>query len=523
MTALTAVSRITGFVRILVVAAVLGDTFLGNTYQSANTVPNLLFEIFAAGVLQAVLIPTLVELDDAGRSDESAHVARSVLGLAGAGLGALAAVGMLLAPLLMRVLVSGVDSAAVRDDEVRLGTVLLLLFLPQVVMYAAGMVATAVLNARHRFALPVFAPTINNIVVTGSYGLFWILRDGKSPSLHLSPAEVLVLGGGTTLGVIAFCALPIAAAVRAGVSLRPSFDRRNPYVRRIARRGVWAAAFLGATQVLLGVVLLLANGVVGGVVQYQVAFTVFLLPHALFALPVLTALFPTMARHHAAGDDVAFGRTVGSGLAAITYLVLLAVAAMVALADPVAHAIRFAEFSETGAAHVAGALRAFGPGLLGYGAFLFVARAFYATGDTKTPAAVNACVVAVAAVAMVLAVHAAGDDDAVAAIAAVHSAAYLAGAIALLVQLERRHSSVVAGAARTLGAAVVAAILSGSAMWLVQGVVPGSSRTGAVAEIVLGGAAGIVVYVVAAAALGGPRPSSLPALLRGHGTVEVVT
>jgi len=76
---------------------------------------------------------------------------------------------------------------------------------------------------------------------------------------------------------------------------------------------------------------------------------------------------------------VAFGRTVGSGLAAITYLVLLAVAAMVALADPVAHAVRFAEFSETGAAHVAAALRAFGPGLLGYGAFLFVARAFYAT------------------------------------------------------------------------------------------------------------------------------------------------
>ncbi|MDQ1519174.1 MAG: putative peptidoglycan lipid flippase, partial [Actinomycetota bacterium] len=66
MTALTAVSRLTGFVRILVVAAVLGDTFLGNTYQSANTVPNLLFEVFAAGVLQAVLIPTLVELFDGG-------------------------------------------------------------------------------------------------------------------------------------------------------------------------------------------------------------------------------------------------------------------------------------------------------------------------------------------------------------------------------------------------------------------------------------------------------------------------
>lgn len=516
MTALTAVSRITGFVRILVVAAVLGDTFLGNTYQSANTVPNLLFEVFAAGVLQAVLIPTLVELGDRGEDEEAARVARSVLGLAGAGLGVLAALGMLLAPWLMRLLVSGVDSAAVRDDEVRLGTVLLLLFLPQVLLYAGGMVATAVLNAKHHFALPVFAPTINNIVVTGSYALFWVLRDGKAPSLHLTVPEVLVLGGGTTFGVMAFCALPIIGAMRVGVTLRPMFDRRNPHVRRIARRGVWAAAFLAATQLLLGVVLLLANGVEGGVVQYQVAFTVFLLPHALFALPVLTALFPTMARHHAASDDVAYGRTVASGLGAITYLVLVAAAAMIALAGPVSHAVRFAEFSATGARHVAAALRAFGPGLLGYGAFLFLARAFYATGDTKTPAKVNACVVAIGAVAMAVSVAIVGDGDAVTAIAASHSAAYLLGAVGLFVMLQRTHRTVAVGLVRRLVPALVAAGASGAVMWTVAHAIGGTSRTAAAVQIAVAGAAGVAVYVVIAAALGGPRPSTLPSLLRGH-------
>src|SRR6476660_6449680 len=78
MTALTAVSRFTGFVRIVVVAAVLGTTFLGNTYQSTNTVPNLLFELIAAGVLQAVLIPSLVGLLDRGDEAEAEHVAGSV-------------------------------------------------------------------------------------------------------------------------------------------------------------------------------------------------------------------------------------------------------------------------------------------------------------------------------------------------------------------------------------------------------------------------------------------------------------
>ena len=79
MTVLTAVSRLTGFIRILVVAAVLGTTFLGNVYESANTVPNLLFELIAAGVLQAVLIPTLVAQLDRGDRAEAEHVAGSVL------------------------------------------------------------------------------------------------------------------------------------------------------------------------------------------------------------------------------------------------------------------------------------------------------------------------------------------------------------------------------------------------------------------------------------------------------------
>jgi putative peptidoglycan lipid II flippase len=517
MTALTAVSRATGFIRILVVAAVLGDTFLGNTYESANTVPNLLFEIFAAGVLQAVLIPTLVELFDRGDDERASHVARSVLGLAGAMLAGLAVIGMALAPFVMRILVSGAPTAKVRADEVRLGTVFLLLFLPQVLMYAGGMVATAVLNARHRFALPVFAPTINNVVVTASYALFWVLRDGKEPSLHLSAVEVLGLGGGTTFCVVTVTIVPIVGAIRSGVSLRPSFDRHDPYVRRIARRGGWAAGFLACTQVLMAVILLLANRARGGVVQYTVAEAIFLLPHALFSLPVLTALFPTMSRHHASGDGVAYGRAVASGLRAIAFFAIVSGAALVALAVPVAHTVRFAEFSEGGAAHVAAALRAFAPGVLGYGAFLFLARACYATGDTRTPALVNLGVVVAGAGAMVVAVSAAGDAHVVAAIAGAVSAIYLAGAGLLLVVVARRHHGVLAGVLRGAVAALGAGVAAGAVMWAVHQGIAGPTRTASVAAILVGGSLGVVVYLGDGAALGGPRPSTLPALLRGQG------
>ncbi|MDQ4097305.1 MAG: hypothetical protein M3144_05485, partial [Actinomycetota bacterium] len=173
MSALTLLSRATGVVRIVVAASVLGTTFLGNTYQSANTLPNLLFELLAAGALQAAMIPTLVELLDAGERRQAEHVARSVLGLAAVGLGAVAALGMVLAPVVMRLLVSGVEPESLRDAQVRLGAFLLWFFLPQVVIYAAGLVSTAVLNAQGRFSLPVFAPVVNNVVVTASYVLFW--------------------------------------------------------------------------------------------------------------------------------------------------------------------------------------------------------------------------------------------------------------------------------------------------------------------------------------------------------------
>ncbi|HUF31855.1 MAG TPA: murein biosynthesis integral membrane protein MurJ [Acidimicrobiales bacterium] len=517
MTAITLLSRLTGFVRILVVAAVLGTTFLGNTYQSANTIPNLLFELFAAGVLQAVLIPSLVELLDQGDEAEAQHVTGSVLGLAGAGLAVLAGIGALAAPWVMRVLVSGVASPEVREAQIRLGTILLWFFLPQVVLYAAGMVATGVLNARGRFSLPVFAPAVNNVVVTASYGLFWYLRDGASPSLDLTGAQILVLGGGTTLGVLAFCAVPVIAVVRSGFSLRPRFDFRHPEVRRIARLGVWAAFLLAGTQVLMAVVLVLSNRVEGGVVAYQVAFTFFLLPHALFALPVLTALFPMLARHTSTGDDAAFSRAVGSGVRVIAYLVLPATAFFVAMAGPLSDAFLFGEITGDGARQVAGSVAAFAPGLLGYGAFLFLARAFYARGDTRTPALVGAAVVVGGAVMMVASFNLVPDDARVPALAGAHSVAYLAGSVAIFVLLRRRVPVGSPGpVVSSLAAGVASAALAGAAMVAAATVVEVGGRPGALLTLAFAGSVGLVVYVGAQAVVGRTPPRAVADMMRGR-------
>ena len=144
--ALTLLSRLTGFARVLVVTAVLGRGVLGDTYETANTVPNLLFELFAAGALQAVLVPAMVDVLDRDGRTAADRVAGAVLGALASPVERRDVMAAVAAPWIMRALTASTD-AAIHDAKVELGTLLLWFFLPQVLFYAIGLVATAVLNA----------------------------------------------------------------------------------------------------------------------------------------------------------------------------------------------------------------------------------------------------------------------------------------------------------------------------------------------------------------------------------------
>jgi putative peptidoglycan lipid II flippase len=515
-TVLTGVSRVTGFARVVVVAAVLGTTFLGNTYQSANTIPNIVFELFAAGALQAVLVPALVARFDRGEDEEAERLAGSVLGLTLAVLAALAVLGALASPLLMRALVSGVDDPAIRADQVSLGTVFLLIFLPQILVYDVGLVATAVLHARGRFGLPAIAPAVNNVVVCAAYGLFWWMRRDKGTTLDLDAAEIAVLAGGTTLGVVAFCALPIIGAHRAGFRFRPNLDHSDPALRSLARQGGWAALFLAMTQVLLAAVLVLGNPVEGGIVGYQVAFTFFLLPHALFALPVLNTLFPQAARQAQAGDLAGVALTVERGMRAITFFVLPVAAGLVALAGPLSRAALFGETGAGGAELVRITLVGFAPGLLGYGAFYFLTRILYAMDDTRTPATVHAAVVAAGVVAMVVSASAVEGDARIAALAWSHTGTYLAGALVLGALVHRRLRPP-PRVVRIVAVGTVAAVVAGVLMGQLADRTPGSGRLGELVTIAVAGTVGLGAYLAVQQLLGGTRLGAVVRLLRPGG------
>lgn len=501
-------ARVTGLLRVVAVGGALGTTYLGNTYQSANLVSNLLFELLAAGILSSVLVPPFVALLDEGRRSDAEHLAGAVLGLALAVLGAVTVVGLIARPWIMRILTVAVADDAVRDAEVELGGFLLWLFVPQVLFYAVSSVATAVLHGSRRFAAAAFAPVANNVVVILTMIVFGVLA-GTDGGLDLPLSHRLVLAVGTTAGVVAMAAVPLVALRRAGIRLRPRWEPSHPALRSLGRSGVWGMVYLTMSQLLVGVTLVLANRVEGGVVAYHIAFTTFLLPFAVLAHPVLTTIYPGLASDAHAGRWAGFAEALGRGARSIAFLVLPAAALMAALAEPGLRLIQLGALDDAGTRLVAGALAAYALGLAGYAGLHLLTRASYAASDMRTPALVNVAVAVVGSVLMLAFTGFGPASGRMVAIGAAHSVAMVLGMVALGVAVRRR-----VGVAWPVGATVArsaaGAVAAGVAARMVSDLVAVDGRLGAAVAVVLGGAAGVGAYLLASWALRAPEVSLRP-------------
>lgn len=463
LTVLNLVSRATGFVRAVATLAALGALTLGDTYQSANFVSNILFELLAGGLLFSVLVPTFVARLDGGDGDGARRLAGVLLARAAVILGAVAVIGALLAPAIMWGLTVGGGDAATRTAEIDLGSVLLLFFMPQLVLYAAGAVATAVLQADRRFVAAAIAPIGNNLLITASMVLFASVHGPSAAGdLDLTRTEILILGGGTLLGTVALTIVPFVALLRAGLGIRPRW--RDPAVSGLAalmRRGAWGAGHIGLNQILIAATVVVAGQVVGGVIVFQTAFVFFLLPHAVLAHPIFTALYPTLSADAAAGRTEDFAVDLGRGLRAIAVVVLPGAALLAALAPAMLNVVRLGALDTRGTNLVAATLAAYATGLLGYSAFFLLTRASYALDDVRTPTLVNAAVTIVAIVAMVVLSAAVSGDSRVVVLGLAHGLAVSGGSLVQYVLLRRRLG---------LGVPVLAAIARGAAAAVAGGV-----------------------------------------------------
>lgn len=500
MGAIAAVSRAIGFVRVLVIAAVLGTTYLGNAFQSANSFSNVLFELLAAGALSAVLVPTFVSLLEAGDQRRAEEVAGGVLGVALVALGLVAAIGIVFAPALAELLTLGVPDA-VATDQRELVTFLVRCFLPQILLYAAGAIAIAALHAQRRFAVTSAAPIGNTLVMVTALVAFRIAAGG-APGLDLSDGERWLLAFAGTGGVVAFVGSLLVALSRTGFRLRPRLIRGDEGVREVLIHSGWGTVLHTGAGLLLGASIVAGSAVEGGVVAYQVAFVFFLAPYAILAQPIHTAILPELVSEVQAGDDHAFATSVRWALERMALLALPVSALMAALALPAMRTVTFGAASEGGPELLAAALSMLALGLFPYGAFLLLARVSYARGDSRTPGLVALATAGVGAMVMALGAMTADGWARVAVIGAGHSAAYLCGSVVLFTHLRGRVGAPIwppgLGRLAMLSAAV------GMGVWLVSREVLGSDPARWIDASVGAGlaVAGVLVAAGAARVLG---------------------
>ncbi len=383
----TAISRVTGFVRIAAIAYALGVTALAGTYSYANETPNIVYELLLGGVLTATLVPLFVKYFDSDDEDAaSAIFTVSMLALL-----AVTVVGVIIAPWIVQLYTlhaSGSGLAAQRE----LATTLLRLFMPQMLFYGIVTLATAMLNARRRFAAAAFAPILNNVVVIAIFLALPKVASGELTVHNVLDDSTLVvmMGLGTTAGIVVMALALLPPLHRSGVHLRflPAF--RHAAVRTMVRLSGWTVGYVIANQIALLVITILANGTSGGPFVYVSAYAFFQLPHGLFAVSFMTTFAPELAAAGVRGDLAALRAQLSRGLRLTTIVIVPAAAMYLGLARPIVVVLlQRGAFSASDATQVADTLAAFAVGLLPFSLYLFALRAFTSRLDTFTPFWIN--------------------------------------------------------------------------------------------------------------------------------------
>jgi putative peptidoglycan lipid II flippase len=398
----TLVSRITGLVRTSLIFALLIEG-LSDAYLNANNTPNMIYELILGGVLTATLVPLFTDDIEHGRRGDATS---AIISFAVVALVVVALLAAAISPLLILLLSTGSPDTS-RDDYLRAGIPLALLFAPQVFFYGLMAVWSAVLNARRRFLAAAWAPVLNNVIAIATLITVWLMVDGK-PTLADALADrtiLLVLGIGTTTGIAAMALALYPSIRRADLDFRFRFDLKHPAVRRAVRLSGWTFGYVIANQVAVLIITILSEPGSGGSTQYQTAYQFFQLPHGLLAVSIMVTFEPLLGRADARGDRQGFNDQVLLGFRLIGLLIIPAAVGYVALPRGLDHRTFVATGDLERVLSLTGVIAGFAVGLPGFSSYLYALRAFYAMKDTRRPFLINCFENAVNVVAAVVLVR----------------------------------------------------------------------------------------------------------------------
>ena len=442
----TLASRVTGFFRSALLVAALGTGLLADSFNTANTIPNIVYDILLGGVLTAAHVPLLIRARNKSEKYGEEFEQRLFTILLCA-LGLITVAAMSVAPLLINLYGSKFTEA-----QHRIAVLFLLFFLPQIFFYGFAAVAGASLNSRGRFAAPMWTPVLNNIVVIAILGVFMVITRGdKLTPETITDGQLRFLAIGVTAGVgaQAFGLIPSMRAL--GFNFRPRFDFRRAELTQMWGMASWTLLYVVAQQIALVVYTNLANAAGAryatetgsktgvGLTPWTNAYAFFQLPYAVVAISIITAILPRMTQSAAEGKLSRLAAELREGLRLSLALMLPAVALLFGAAGEICYVLfAHGNASPADAAVMANVLRVFAVGLTPFAVLQLLQRGFYAQQDTRTPALIAIFSTGIGALTAVVFAQVLSTEHVVLGIAGAQGISWTFGCLVSIVLLRRR-------------------------------------------------------------------------------------
>lgn len=500
------VSRGTGFLRTLVLTAALGAFAVGNAYTTAQIFPGMVYEFLLGGILTSVVVPVLVRRRKAD-PDQGQAYAQRLLSLAVLALGAATVIAVIAAPLLT--MLYGSDQTS--KDFQGLVNGLSYLMLPMIFFTGLSALLSALLNTRGHFAAPMWTPILNNLVVIATVGLYILMYGAKlvEPK-DMSPGRILLIGGGTLLGVMVQAAGLLPALRKVGFRWRWRFDFGALGLRELGRLGGWMFCYVAVSQLGLIVLFNLLNRAGGkkeaGPLIYNNVFLLLMMAHGIVAVSIITALMPRMSAAAADGRFADVAADLSRGTRVVTAVLAPIAVCYAVLAGPIAVTLfHWGAFTQQNATATSLVLLVAALALVPFAISQLFTFAFYALPDTRTPALINIPVVVLRVLVQVGLFLAFTRAFTASGLMLGNAVSYVAAAVISAWLLRGRVGRIGLGEIMTTMGKVLVAALGATLVGLVViNLLPGDttlSRLEAIVRLVIGGAAIGASYVGLALAL----------------------
>lgn len=392
----TLVSRILGLVRSpIMLGAIVGMTSLAaNSFDVANKLPTIIYMIVAGGLVNAVLVPAIVRATKESSDDGQAFI-NKLITLSIVLLGTITLVLTIASPLIVKAF-----AATMQHDWFRLTVAFTYWCMPQVFFYGMYTVFGQILNARENFGPYTWAPVLNNVVAIVGFLAILAIFGSYTPQVGSdialwTPQRIAMLGGFSTLGIVAQALILIIPMRRLGLRYRPDFSWKGAGLGRAGKTSwwmfltmlisilptmMWSNVAAGASTRAKQAGMDLAQ--IAGNYAHTTAYTIYTIPQSLIVVSIVTAVFTRLSLHAVNRNLEAMRNDVSSTVRTVSTLTFLCTVGLIVLAGPISRLLAFTVSAEE-AVTVARVLIAMSLGVVGVGVQTVFNRVYYAFEDTR--------------------------------------------------------------------------------------------------------------------------------------------